>query len=88
MEHTPIKPKGSWKLRAAGLMSVATGASLALVQVASAGTINDSIGPILTSLPTLFTSLVGLIVAAIPIVIVLSIASFIVGFLTGVLKNI
>ena len=57
------KPVSKWKLRFMGAIAMGSG----LIAVVSAGEINDSIGPILEALPALFTSLVALIIAAIPI---------------------
>ena len=57
------KPVSQWKLRIMGAFAMGSG----LIAVVSAGDINTSIGPILDAIPALFTSLVSLIIAAIPI---------------------
>ena len=57
------KPVSQWKLRFMGAIAAGSG----LVAVVSAGDINDSVGPLLDSIPALFTSLVALVIAAIPI---------------------
>jgi hypothetical protein len=57
-----------------------TGVSLVtLVQYAQAATLNESISPILTSVSELFTPLLDLILAAIPLIIALSVIGFILG---------
>ena len=58
------KPVSQWKLRFMGAIAAGSG----LVAVVRAATpINDSVGPLLDSIPALFTSLVALVIAAIPI---------------------
>jgi len=59
---------------------------LAMVATASAG-LNDSIGPILDSLVQLFTPLLAMIVAAVPIIITMAIIGFIVGLLAAILRK-
>ena len=58
------KPVSKWKLRLMG--AFAAGSSF-LVAAVSAGDLNDSVSPLLYELPALFTSLVALIIAAVPI---------------------
>ena len=59
---------------------------IGLVQYASAGTLNDSVGPILDSVILLFVPLLALIIAAVPLIIAISIIGFILGLLDGILK--
>ena len=57
------KPVSMWKLRFMGALAMGSG----LVAAVSAGDLNDSVSPLLYELPALFTSLVALIIAAVPI---------------------
>ena len=57
------KPVSMWKLRFMGAFAAASG----LVAVVSAGELNNSTGPLLDQLPALFTALVALVIAAVPI---------------------
>ena len=57
------KPVSKWKLRLMGAFAMGSG----LVAAVSAGDLNDSVSPLLYELPALFTSLVALIIAAVPI---------------------
>ena len=57
------KPISKWKLRLMG----ALGAGSGLVAVVSAGELNNSVSPLLYELPALFTGIVALIIAAVPI---------------------
>ena len=57
------KPVSMWKLRFMGAIAMGSG----LVAAVSAGDLNDSVSPLLYELPALFTSLVALIIAAVPI---------------------
>ena len=56
-----------------------------LVQYASAD-LNSSIYPILTSVADLFVPLLALIIAAVPLIIAISIIGFILGILQGILR--
>jgi len=49
-------------------------ASATIVQYASAATLNESISPILTSVTELFTPLLALIIAAVPLIIALAVS--------------
>ena len=60
----------------------------ATVGLASAATLNDSVGPLLDALVLLFVPLLALIVAMIPILVTLAVASFILGLLAAVLTKI
>ena len=65
-------------------------ASATIVQYASAATptLNESIGPILTSVVELFPSLLALVLAALPIIIAISVIGFILGLFDGILGKI
>ena len=57
-----------------------------LVGMASAGTaLNDSITPILTGVTLLFTPLLAVIVAGIPLIVTIAIIAFILGILNMIL---
>jgi hypothetical protein len=58
------------------------------VGLASAATINDSVGPLLDALVLLFVPILALVVAMIPILVTLAIVSFILGILAAVLTKI
>jgi hypothetical protein len=66
---------------------VAGTASVTLVQYASAATLNESISPILTSVTELFTPLLALIIAAVPLIIALSVIGFVLGIFAAILAK-
>jgi hypothetical protein len=57
------------------ILAVTTLSLVSLVQYAQAATLNESISPILTSVSALFTPLLDLILAAIPLIIALSVSN-------------
>ena len=57
------KPVSQWKLRFMGVLAMGSG----LVASVSAGVLNNSVSPLLYELPALFTGVVALIIAAVPI---------------------
>jgi hypothetical protein len=60
-----------------------------LVGMASAwGVWNDSIGPILVGVTLLFTPLLAVILAAIPVIIAIAIIAFIIGILAAILDKV
>ena len=61
---------------------------VALVATASAGELNTSISDLLFGVADLFPSLVDLVIAALPVLVIIGIASFIVGFLDSILTKI
>jgi hypothetical protein len=69
------------------ILAVTTVSLVTLVQYASAVTLNESISPILTSVTELFTPLLVLIVAAVPLIIALAVIGFILGVLDSILKQ-
>jgi hypothetical protein len=58
-----------------------------LVGLASAAALNDSIAPIIAGLTLLFTPLLAVIVAAIPIIVTIAIVGFIMGILSMILEK-
>lgn len=58
-----------------------------LVASVSAGALNTSVSDLLAAVTTLFPSLVDLVIAAIPVIVVIALAAFIVGFLDGIIKK-
>lgn len=58
---------------------------MALAVPASAATLNGSIGPVLDSVIELFVPLLALVTAAVPLIIVMSIISFVLGILAAIL---
>lgn len=70
------------------ILAVATLGSVTLVQYASAATLNESIGPILTSVIELFPSLLALVLAALPIIIAISVIGFILGLFDSIIGKI
>ena len=78
------KPISKWKLRFMGAIAMGSG----LIAVVRAGDLNNSVSPLLYELPALFTGIVALIIAAVPIIIVLSIVAFLLGLFDGILGKI
>ena len=72
----------SYKMR---ILAVTTVSLVTLVQYASAATLNESIGPILTSVTELFVPLLALIIAAVPLIVAISVIGFILGILAAIL---
>ena len=67
-------------------LALASVSLMGLVSMASAATLNESVGPILDSVVALFVPLLALIIAAVPLIIALAIIGFILGILDGILK--
>lgn len=81
----------SLKMKAAGLVSSAKFklaafgiTSMTLVQYASAATLNDSVGPILSDVGELMTPLLNLILATIPLIISISVIGFVLGIFAAI----
>lgn len=74
----------SVKMRIAVASVMLTG----LVGMASAATINDTVGPLLQGLAELFVPILAMIVAAIPIIVTLAVVTFILGILARILGKI
>jgi hypothetical protein len=68
-------------------LAVLTAMMVGLVASVSAGDLNDSISALLASVTGLFPSLVDLVVAAIPVIVVIALAAFIVGFLDSIIRK-
>ena len=80
-----IKEKmAMYKMR---ILAVTTVSLVALVQYAQAATLNESIGPILTSVSELFVPLLALVIAAVPLIIAISVIGFILGILAAILQK-
>jgi len=83
METTEVskKPVGFWKVKAlAGMVSLS-----GLVMAVSAVDINASVGPILDSVIEIIPTLINLIVAIVPAIIVMAVIGFIVAFFQRIL---
>ena len=68
-------------------LAVLAATMVGLVASVSAGALNTSISDLLYEVTTLFPSLVDLVIAAIPVIVVIALAAFIVGFLDGIIKK-
>jgi len=84
MSFTDIKEKiaarvVAWRVALTTLMLAG------LVGMASAATINDSVGPLLQGLAELFSPILAMIVGAIPIIVTLAVITFILGLLARIL---
>jgi hypothetical protein len=79
----PKKPKSLWKVKALATIVPLSG----LVMAVSAATIdlNGTIGPILDSVIELIPSILGLILAILPVIIVMSVLGFVIGFFDKIL---
>jgi phosphotransferase system glucose/maltose/N-acetylglucosamine-specific IIC component len=69
------------------VLIVAGTVSMTMVQYASAATLNESIGPILESVTELFVPLLALIIAAVPLIVAISVIGFILGILSAILAK-
>jgi len=80
-----IKEKmAMYKMR---IFAVTTVSLVTLAQCASAATLNESIGPILESVAELFVPLLALVIAAVPLIIAISVIGFILGILAAILQK-
>lgn len=64
---------------------VATTMSLSLIGLVQAGTLNDSVTPIIAEVTKLFVPLLAVILAALPVVITMGILAFVLGLLAAIL---
>jgi hypothetical protein len=63
------KPMSTWqRYRTRALIGLGT-AGATLIPLASAGSLNDSVSPIIEDMVALFTPLLSLIIAAVPLII-------------------
>jgi len=80
-----VKEKmASYKMR---ILAVTTVSLMTLVQYSSAATLNESIGPILESVAELFVPLLALVIAAVPLIIAISVIGFVLGILAAILQK-
>jgi uncharacterized membrane protein (DUF106 family) len=80
-----VKEKmASYKMR---ILAVTTVSLMTLVQYSSAATLNESIGPILESVAELFVPLLALVIAAVPLIIAISVIGFVLGILSAILQK-
>ena len=86
MKQATSPSAGEW-LREKRLAVVTGVSSLALVGMASAATLNDSIAPIISSVTLLFTPLLATIIAAVPLIIALAVIGFILGIFSAILSK-
>ena len=82
-DFAPKKPKSLWKVKALAAIVPLTG----LVMAASAAELdlNATIGPILDSVITLIPSILNLILAIVPVVVVMAVVGFILMFFDKIL---
>jgi len=66
-------------------IAVATVMLSGLVGMASAATLNDTIGPILQGVAEIFVPLLAMIIAAVPLIVALAVVGFILGILAAIL---
>ena len=87
MDNKSVKPTFRERIAARKVQIVALGSAGAmfLVSNASAVGMNESISPILTDVASLFTPLLGLVLAAIPLVVAIAVIGFILGILAAIL---
>jgi hypothetical protein len=69
------------------ILAISAVSLVTLVQYASAADLNASIYPILTDVSELFIPLLALIVAAVPVIIAISVISFILGIFAAILSK-
>ncbi len=62
-------------------------AGVTLMPYASAGSLNDSVAPIIGDMVDLFTPLLSLIIAAVPLIIATALIGFILGILGAILSK-
>ena len=84
---TTIDVPMTWYQRNKTKALVALGSATPLVGMASAATLNESISPILNSVTELFTPLLNMVVAAVPLIIAIAIIGFILGILDSILSK-
>ena len=76
----------SWYQRNKTRVMIAAGtAGATLMPYASAGTLNDSVYPLITDVAELFTPILDLVIAAVPVIIATGMIGFILGVLAAIL---
>ena len=88
MQLTAMKEKMVEKINQHRLAITAGTVMIMTTGFASAGTLNTSVAPILDDVTLLFTPLLSMILGAIPLIIVLAVASFVIGLLSVILNKI
>lgn len=77
----------SWYERNKTRVLLATGGTLPFVGLASAGTLNDTIYPLIEDVADLFTPILDLVIAAVPVIVAVAIIGFILGILAAILSQ-
>lgn len=78
----------SWYQRNKTRVMIAAGTvGTTLVPLASAGTLNDSVYPLITDVAELFTPILDLVIAAVPVIIATGMIGFILGVLAAILAK-
>lgn len=86
---TDIEKKDTrFGVRAKLAISSASVFLMGMVGMVSAGSLNDSISPILTDVATIFTPLLALIIAAVPLIIAVAVIGFVLGIFKEILAKI
>ena len=81
------KPMSTWqRYRVRAALALGT-AGVTLAQFASAASLNDSVSPIIEDMVALFTPLLSLIIAAVPLIIATALIGFILGILGAILQK-
>lgn len=62
-------------------------AGITLMPYVSAGTLNDSVSPIIEDVTSLFVPILALVVAAVPVVVATAMISFILGILAAIISK-
>jgi len=80
MTPISVEVKTGWKIRVLGLLAF----GLAMISAVGATSLNDSIYPVLQGITLLFTPLLAVILAAIPVIVAVAIIAFIIGILMAI----
>jgi len=81
------KTEMSWFQRNKARVLIATAGTLPLVGMASAATLNESVYPLIVDVADLFVPILELVLAAVPVIIAVSIIGFILGVLAAILSK-
>lgn len=86
--ETSTEPQMSFyqRYRTRALIALGT-AGITLAPYAMAGTLNDSVSPIIADVTALFGPMLSLIVAAVPLVVATAMIGFILGILGAILSK-
>lgn len=74
------------RYRTKALLAVGT-AGVTLMPYVSAGTLNDSVYPLITDVSELFTPILTLVIAAVPVIVATGMIGFILGVLAAILQK-